>query len=508
MFWNKRNSVAGHQMHTSFQDMFHSASEGVGHLRDEAAETVVYEILKRMLAKYFHLKRHTITFKLSKGRIDIHELEFLPAARDMITESLHDADIPLKLSMLQVHRLSVENFFASDVVAGHMDHELTIKIDGVVAILQPCTSSEKEAEETPFHREAERKKREKIRRKSQAEQSAKSLRKAAHVEEENNRMIQTFLQTFELVEISKLHLRIEDPTAKMNMSLDLGQDHGIGGIKIFEPASAPKSFFSAHKENKHLPCPKQDCVKQVFFPMPVLCVNPDCSDDIIDASAQYDFKLQPQHVHVVKRGITYLVATVFLNTANLGDDMVSDITIQGLEWVNEMKALLDARELETVLHFAELLAPDAITEQIRQASTALDVLGLKITQNHVNLVHDALRDDIQPGLYNPVPCHTPASFLARLSRRDMMHAGGKRLNFQDSICGSGLLQQDPRPKFIRSATSKMSEFASGIFHHIDNMVVKDSDRSDNSSISSFFDGCSEDGLIHREGGVRTDAAGD
>jgi hypothetical protein len=366
--------------------LYHSAIADIGHLRDEAAESIVYEILKRVLGKYFHLgsRKDTFEFRLSKGQITIHHLDFLPAARDMMTQSLNDAGIPLKLATLQLRKLTVENFFASDMVAGLIDHALNVKIEGVVAVLEPC-----EIREMSAKGEKERKRKEKQTKNMHERMSSRSRVNLAHNEEENSRMTQTFFETVELVEISKLHIRIQDPVANMNLSLDLGQADGLGGVKIFEPATRPKSFLSAHKENKGLPCPKQDCVKQVFFPMPVLCINPDCSDDIVDPGVEYDFQLQPKHVHVVKRGITYLVATVLLNAASL-----NEITIQGLQWVNELKLLLDADQLATVLHFAELLAPDAVTLEIRKIAAALDVLGVKLNHEHLELCYAMVKDSL------------------------------------------------------------------------------------------------------------------
>jgi hypothetical protein len=132
------------------------------------------------------------------------------------------------------------------------------------------------AEMTRKQRAKEKKDKAKAAKAALKEQKAKEKAKKKalkagkpYKEDETSLLIKTFLQTFEMLQITRLHIRLQDPTAHppTAITLCLGSTdlcgkrsvHAValsshklspGGVRIFEPTSSPKSFLSVLDENK------------------------------------------------------------------------------------------------------------------------------------------------------------------------------------------------------------------------------------------------------------------
>ena len=112
----------------TLHELWASTKGHLQHIQDETAETLVYSVLKQAVGTYFNVTRSTVDFQLSAGIVDFKELNFLPAAREMVTKSLHEAGLPLKLTMLQIGGVHIENFYTSDLLDGDIDHALSITV--------------------------------------------------------------------------------------------------------------------------------------------------------------------------------------------------------------------------------------------------------------------------------------------------------------------------------------------------------------------------------------------
>jgi hypothetical protein len=235
----KQDEAPPHAPGVSFHDMWASAKGKLQHLRDETAETFVYGLLKQAVGAYFPMSRHTVDFQLSEGIIDFKQLNFLPAARDMVTQQLHDAGLPLKLVLLQIGGIHIENFFTSDLLDGDIDHCLSITLKDVVVVLEPDRIIN-EAEKSPKQLAKEKKERVKEAKKLLKAEKAKdkarkkALKKGEKFEEdETSTLVRTFLQTLELGEVTRLHVRLQDPHADppVNMTFVLGDEDMCGKIR-------------------------------------------------------------------------------------------------------------------------------------------------------------------------------------------------------------------------------------------------------------------------------------
>lgn len=357
----------------------------VAKARDRALEGTVFSFLYGLAGDYIELEREGVKFDFSTGHVSFAKMEFKEKVIEMVDQQLAAQGLKLRMAYGCLQQIEMEEFYPQDVLDGDFDYPISAKVDGLVIVLEPTEELGEPPKVTPSKDDGEEKK--------EAE------------EPEINMLLETFLQGFGYIEITKIHVRYQDPKDKINIALNIGMGE-YGSIKLWEPkgAEGPKSFRSVDKENEGKEKPLQDVVKQFFFPFPSIEINPNAETMI---GSDYNFEPQSQPCAVIPEGSLF-TCSIALDSRNLGQD----VTIHDPKLRDPLVFRLERAQIKTLLKVAQHLFPKELKENpdILVGADVLDNVGVTIGKKQ--LQHFFLDKQEAEAL----PEDAPGFFLDRAAR--------------------------------------------------------------------------------------------
>jgi hypothetical protein len=348
--------------------------KSIGRARDKALESTVYGFLKGLAGEFINLNRDDVQFNLSEGKVQLTRVELKDKVKNIVNDALKEQGLEVYLEGGFLEHVELTKFFPTDVLDGDFDYPVSMKITGLVLIFQPTAWRTAEANKKLSKTERADKKKAEDKKKKQ---DAKDTKEAAKGKKDQpDTLVESFLQGFGHIEVTKIHIRYQDPRTKINIGMNIGMGKKHGGIKIYEPSTKPMSFRSVDKENKNVPKPKQDVVKQVFFPLPSIFINTHATEMI---DVKYNFKLQPESTQVLNVGSLF-TCSIKLDSRDLGEN----ITVHNPKLDDPLKFALVREQIKVALRTAEEVCPKGtMTPDILIGADTVDNLGFTVTQQQL-----------------------------------------------------------------------------------------------------------------------------